>query len=116
MRLALGIDENLDEFAEEHDAVTWTYWGSADWRSQLHELAADQAIEFVWNLTDVEITEGLGRAVLAEQGVPVGGATDWELLQFCLNHSWRARARFFVDGVEAPDPFAAIGWCEHGSD
>ena len=52
----------------------------------------------------------------SEYGVDVGGATDWELLQFCRNAEWRTRSQFFRDGEAAADPFTVIGWCDHADD
>jgi hypothetical protein len=115
MRLALGIADDLGEFARQHDALTYTHWDFTDWRGLLPQLAGDGATEIVWNLTYVEIEAGLHRAVLAETaGIEISGATDWELLQFCRSSEWRSRSRFFIDGLEISDPFAVIGWCDHG--
>lgn len=117
MRLALGIDDNLEQFASEHDAKIYTHWNFTDWRTLLPQLAEDRTTEILWNLTDVEVDAGLRRAVLAETaGVENAGATDWELLQFCRNQEWRRHSRFFRDGVEVSDPFTALGWCDHGDD
>lgn len=115
MRLALGIDENLEDFARNHDAKIYTHWDFADWRTLLPQLVSESEAEVLWNLTDVDVGAGLHRAVVAETtGVEIAGATDWELLQFCRNSEWRFRSRFFLNGVEIPDPFSVIGWCDHG--
>ena len=117
MLLALGIDDHLRTFASEHGAVIWTQVAHAhDWRRTLIDLGTDGETDFLWNLTDVEIIEGLHRATAAVTGVALGGATDWELLQFCQNVLWRQRAKFYIDGFQVEDPFADIGWCDHGNE
>ena len=92
MRLALGIGPLLDEFANTHEALIYSHWDASHWLDRLANLAADGGTEFLWNLTEIDLEDGLYRAVLAkETGVNIVYITDWELLMFCQSSNWRTR-------------------------
>ena len=85
-------------------------WDS--WRQELLRLMADPATEVYWELDDIVVRDAIQSAVVHEESGSLGGSTNWELLQFCRNPEWRLRSRFFRNGVEKPDPFETIGWCD----
>lgn len=100
VRIALGLDLYLEEFAEAHDATTFRIWGAGEnWRRQLHEVASDPETTIFWNLTEVEIGPGLLRSASE-----LGGGTDWELFQFRQNADWLERTVWFRDGVQIQQP------------
>jgi len=114
MRLALGFSHLLDEFAAQHDALTYKDWKDVEWRDAVVRAAADPSTEIYWNLSGIDVRAGLLRAVSdQDSGLRTASASDWELLQFCQNAEWRSRTVFFVDGSRDDDPFADLAWCQH---
>lgn len=100
MRIALGLDLDLEDFAHEHGADTFRAWGLGErWRDRLIDIASRDDTEIYWNLTGVAIDDGLLRAARGS-----GGGTDWELSQFYRNTGWLRRCRWFRDGVEVDQP------------
>lgn len=100
MRIALGLDLYLEEFAAEHSAATFRAWGHGqNWRLRLYEVASAPDTVIYWNLTDVTVGPGLLRSSSG-----YGGGTDWELLQFKGNQDWLGRTMWFRDGTQVEQP------------
>lgn len=100
MRIALGLDLFLEEFAAEHDALTFRDWGGGEhWKRRLQVVASDPGTEIFFNLTEVDVYEGLLRGAQNK-----GGGTDWELTQFKGNEDWLQRCTWYRDGEVAPQP------------
>lgn len=100
MRIALGLDILLEEFAAEHNADSFRVWGEGEnWRRRLHEVAAYPETTIYWNLTEVDVGAGLLRSSSRR-----GGGTDWELLQFRKNDDWLSRTTWYRNGVEVAQP------------
>jgi hypothetical protein len=101
MKVALGIREHLDEFAESHGASTWKQWGSTNFKERFMETMNNTSNEILFNLKGVDVWGGVQRAASGR-----GGATDWELLQIKNNSQWWDRVQFIKDGVQINNPFA----------
>lgn len=114
-RIALGLDRGrlLDDFADLHEASTWSEWGDDDWHESLRRIMDSGKTEAYWNLTGVDVEEGVLRAAKSEAGLMTGAGasiamnTDWELLEFKRNEHWWLRSHFFRDGLLVPNPFEA---------
>ena len=99
VRVALGLDLYLGQFAREWGAETSRSWGGDNWRFGLYTVASSTETQVYWNLTGVNVLDGLQRA-----SRNVGGPTDWELLQFKEHPDWIERSRWCCDGGEVPCP------------
>jgi hypothetical protein len=103
-KIALGIDDYLDDFACSNSAMSWRQFARADpmqWKSYFLDVMNDPMAEILFNLKGVDVWGGVTRA---SRGA--GGATDWELLQIMQNEEWWSRIKWIKDGVEIPNPFA----------
>jgi hypothetical protein len=102
-KLALGIQDDLDAFARDNSAETWTRFAISDpmqWMIFFLDLMNDSDVEVLFNLKGVNVWEGVTRAAAGR-----GGATDWELLQIMQNPGWWSRIRWIEDGIPKPNPF-----------
>jgi hypothetical protein len=102
-RVALGIEDHLDDFARANSAESWKQFAITDpmeWKSQFLEVMNDPQTEVLFNLKGVDVWGGIARA---SRGA--GGATDWELLQIMQNEDWWPRIKWMKDGVQVPNPF-----------
>lgn len=103
MQLALGLDLFLDAFAAKHEA-TMLKRISPDpdlWFEHLRALVADETVTFLWNLTGVDVWEGLTRAASGS-----GGGTDKELLFFREHAALWSRTEWMRDEQAVTNPFA----------
>lgn len=103
-RVALGIEEYLDDFARTQGAETWKQFAKAEpqqWKALFLEVMKDANTEGLFNLAGVNVWEGVTRA---SRGM--GGATDWELLQIYQNREWWPRITWLDGGIPVPNPFA----------
>jgi hypothetical protein len=102
-RIALGLEDHLDDFARANSAESWKQFAAIDpmeWKSQFLEVMNDPQAKVGFNLKGVDVWGGVTRA---SRGA--GGATDWELLQIMRNADWWPRIRWMKDGVQVPNPF-----------
>jgi hypothetical protein len=103
-RIALGIEDYLDDFARANSAESWKQFAIIDpmeWKPRFLEGMNDPRAEVLFNLKGVDVWGGVTRA---SRGA--GGATDWELLQIMQNEDWWPRIKWMKDGVLVPNPFA----------
>ncbi|WP_019909789.1 hypothetical protein [Paenibacillus sp. HW567] len=100
-RFALGLTDYLDEFASVHGAKTWKNYPNVEsWQSTVLNNLKNPNVQIVFNLTDVNVWAGVTRAARG-----AGGPTDWELLQIKNNLQWWDKIKWFIDGIEVPNPF-----------
>lgn len=57
------------------------------------------AQQILWNVTEVDVYGGLLHA-----SAGIGGATDWELLEFRKNPPWWERTLWFRDDKQVSNP------------
>jgi RHS repeat-associated protein len=100
-KIALGISEHLDEFAERYGAATWEQWGATNFKEQFMETVSNTSNKILFNLQGVDVWGGIQRAARG-----AGGATDWELMQIRNNPQWWDRIQWMKDGVQVANPFA----------
>ena len=102
-KIALGIEPHLDEFASGLSAASWKQFAKQDpsqWKSFFVEVMNNPKNSVFFNLKDVDVWGGIGRA-----SAGIGGATDWELLQIAQNKEWWAGITWVLDGVKKANPF-----------
>jgi hypothetical protein len=102
-KIALGLEGQLDGFANANSAESWKQFAKADpmqWKSYFLNVMNDPNAEVLFNLNGVDVWGGVTRA---SRGA--GGATDWELLQIMQNEGWWSRIKWLKDGVPVPNPF-----------
>jgi hypothetical protein len=98
---AMGLDAELDSFAQARGASTWKQFPDAgNWKSGVLDKLADPNTPVHFNLNGVDVWSGVQRA--ASGG---GGATDWELLQLRQNPQFWDSTTFWKNGQVAPNPF-----------
>lgn len=98
---AMGLDAELDSFAQARGATTWKQFSNPEsWKSGVLDKLADPNTPVHFNLNDVDVWGGVQRA--ASGG---GGATDWELLQLRQNPQFWDSTTFWKNGQIAPNPF-----------
>jgi len=101
--IVLGIEEHLDEFADQTGGKSWKQWAKDDpmnWRAQFIKVMNNTNNIILFNLDDVEVWEGITRA-----SRHLGGATDWELFQIYQNPQWWNRMTFMENGKPVSNPF-----------
>jgi RHS repeat-associated protein len=100
-RLALGLSDYIDDFANNQGAKTWRDFSDPDnWRNEMFQKLGDPNVKKVFNLDGVNIDEGLTNF---STGKP--RATDWELGHIQQNKDWWPSIEWFKDGVKVPNPF-----------
>jgi hypothetical protein len=102
-RIALGLEDFLDDFARTHDAESWKEFARDDlvrWKSAFLDVMNDPQAEVFFNLRTVKVWAGITRA-----SVGLGGATDWELLQIQQNEDWWPRIAWFDGDTSVANPF-----------
>lgn len=102
-RIALGIEDHLDDFTRANASQSWKQFANADpmeWKSRFFDVMNDPQAEVLFNLKGVDVWGGVTRASCG-----AGGATDWELLQIMQNEDWWPRITWMKDGVQVPNPF-----------
>ncbi|OKP67424.1 hypothetical protein A3842_28150 [Paenibacillus sp. P3E] len=100
-KFALGLDNYLEKFASSQGAKTWrSYLDAATWQSTVLDNLINPNVQIVFDLTDVNVWAGVTRAARG-----AGGPTDWELLQIKNNSQWWNKIKWFIDGIEVPNPF-----------
>ena len=83
-KLALGLNDYLDDFAAANNAHTWKeFTDPLNWKEGVLDALYDPNMQIVVNL------DGVDNPMLAAQCAAsnMGGATDWELLQIKLTPS-----------------------------
>ena len=102
-RIALGIDEHLQNFAEMNSAETWKQIVGSDpeeWENFFVEVMNEGKAAILFNLDGVQIWAGVSRAASGR-----GGMTDKELLLIYQNRHWWGQIEWFRQGVLATNPF-----------
>lgn len=98
---AMGLDAELDSFAQARGATTWKQFPDAgNWKSGVLDKLADPNTPVHFNLNGVDVWSGVQRAASG-----AGGATDWELLQLRQNPQFWDSTTFWKNGQVAPNPF-----------
>lgn len=96
---ALGIEDHLDSFADQHGATTWKQLEDPEnWKSGVLEKLSDPNQRVLFNLDDVDVWGGLTREASGR-----GGATDWELMT--IRYGNFPNLEFWQDGVQVGNPF-----------
>ena len=104
-RVALGLSENLDNFAQEHNALTWEQIVPVEeannWRYYIEKAINDPEVEIYFNL------DGINNVWASIQKVArgAGGATDWELFKIYSNKGIWDTVVWFLEGEETANPF-----------
>ena len=101
-RLALGLSDNLDEFAITNNAHTWKDFSDPiNWKEGVNDALFDPDMQILVNL------DGVDNPMLAAQRAAsnIGGATDWELLQIELTPSAWDRITWYKQGEIVSNSF-----------
>ena len=101
-KLALGVNEYLDDFADMTNAHTWkNFQDTSNWQQGVLDAINDQEMQIVFNLDGIDNPwSAVNRAANG-----TGGATDWELLQIKLTpESWN-RVTWYKNGEIVSNPF-----------
>jgi hypothetical protein len=100
-KIALGLEEGLDNFAKGVGGETWKQWGkNSPWKDKFLELMNNPNTKALFNLDGVDVWGGVQRAARG-----AGGATDWELLMIRQNPQWGNQLTFMLNGVKVGNPF-----------
>jgi RHS repeat-associated protein len=98
---AMGLDSELDSFAQARGATTWKQFPNPEnWKSGVLDKLADPHTPVHFNLNGVDVWGGVQRAATGR-----GGATDWELFQIRQNPQFWNVLTFWRNGQVAPNPF-----------
>jgi len=111
-RIALGLTENVQGFAESIGARNLMSGKPGVWQQSLKAAANDGATQFSVSLDGVEDLGGsIARGAYREAGVPfvqVGGRSpswfDWEMYTLDSAGAWD-RTTFYLGGKVVPNPF-----------
>ncbi len=96
---AMGMRENLDDFAATHGASTWKNLDDPqNWQAGVLQKLSDPDQRVLFNLDGVDVWASVTRAASGR-----GGATDWELLQ--VRSVTFPKLEFWRGGVRVEDPF-----------
>jgi hypothetical protein len=105
-KVALGVNEFLEQFAAKGGWKTWRQWGGSNWKSKFQGVM-ESAKEIHFNL--IEPKGSIINARTSIQRVASGGkygATDWELFQIWKNPQWWSKITFYgKNGEVLPNPF-----------
>ena len=102
-KLALSVDEYLDDFAKQRNAHTWKdFPADKYWRQGVMDAIADPDTEILFNLDRINnpwsaVTEG---RVYGERA----RATSWELYQIYRNKNMWDRVTWYRNGSIVPNP------------
>jgi hypothetical protein len=102
MRIALGFDRYLDNFARGLSAQSWREFACdepGNWRTRFFEVMGDEGNAIFFNLDGVDVWKGITRAASGR-----GGPTDWELLQIQQNPQWWPRITWMKGNQPLPGP------------
>ena len=102
-KIALGLDDYLEAFADRHSAETWRQFAGHDptaWKSTFLRAMSDPNTLAYFNLRGVNTWKGVARAAAGS-----GGPTDWELLTIRCNQNWWTRILWFSDSESTVNPF-----------
>ena len=102
-KIALGLREGLDSFANTIGAKTWKELAPAptQWKSWFMEAMSNPNNTVVFNLDGVDsVFSAVQRAASG-----AGGATDWELFMIKQNQHWWDRIQFVRNGENVANPF-----------
>ena len=72
MRIALGIEDYLDDFALRHSALTWKQLAKdhpQNWKSIFLGLTDDSVVVVLFNLDGVDVWRGVTRAAAKGKGL-----------------------------------------------
>jgi len=102
-KLALGFQDRLFEFADEHNAYTFKdFWDpDAGWKAGVQQAIYDPDMEIIVNLDGID-----NPIAAAQRGIGgAGGATDWELGQIWQSKTEWGKITWYKDGEIVPNPF-----------
>ncbi len=102
-RLALGLSDYLDDFADNTNAHTWKNFSDPNnWQQGVLDAIYNSDMEIVFNLDGIDSP---WKAVMRASSGYGGGATDWELWQIKMaKESW-GRVTWYQNGKVVPNPF-----------
>ena len=99
--LALGLKNQLEEFAEARGAVTYKQLGdTTNWKPRVFEKLADPNTQVHFNLDGVDVWGGVQRGASG-----FGGGTDWELFQIQQNPRFWNSLQFWKGSKPVNNPF-----------
>ena len=101
-KLALGVRENLYEFAESNNAYTFEdFVDTADWKNGVLQALYDPEMEILFNL------DGIDNPMASVQRAASGNcrATEWELFQIFQDKNIWSKVTWFQNGEIVPNPF-----------
>ncbi len=102
-KLALGLSDYLDDFAEKNNAHTWKNFNDPNnWRDGVLDALYDPNTQIIFNLDGID--NPMSSVMRASHGA--GGATDWELLQIKYTPDAWDRITWYKNGDVVPNPFA----------
>lgn len=100
---AMGLeDSGLAAFAAARGASTWHQFTNPNWRLGVLEKMADTRTHIHFNLTNVNVWEGVTRGATSR-----AGATDWELFTIYRNPQHWERFTFWLNDSPAANPFTS---------
>ncbi len=102
-RLALGLSDYLDDFADITNAHTWkNFTDPNNWQQGVLEALYNSDMEIVFNLDGIDSP---WKAVMRASSGYGGGATDWELWQIKMAEESWGRVTWYQNGKVVPNPF-----------
>lgn len=108
-RIALGLGDNLDEFAQAQGALTYEAFPGGSFVDDFAHYVGDPANDVLFNLDGISRGGPWGSVqrvgdMSLDQAMRAGASiTDWELAQIYRN-GWN-HVQFFEGGVPVPNPF-----------
>lgn len=101
-RLALGVNEYLDDFANTTNAHTWKEFPDPNnWQQGVLDAIYNPDMEIVFNLDGID--NPWSAVTRAANGT--GRATEWELLQIKLTPESWGRITWYKNGEIVSNPF-----------
>ena len=101
-RLALGVREHLDHFANGVDAHTWKdFPDRSNWKQGVLDAIQNPEMEMFFNLDGIDSPW----AAVTRASKGTARATEWGLLQIKLNPEAWDRVIWYKNGVIVPNPF-----------
>jgi len=101
MRVALGVNENLDTFSQDVGGTTWKTWGANNFKTDFMDVMNNEANTIHFNLTgpDGEMLNAWKALTDTEH------VTSWEMQHLYQNPAWQMRTTFYFNGSVVPNPW-----------